>query len=78
MKTIHATYENGVLRPAESLDIPSGTRVELLLREADDDPVAVLRARYPDSFGGRSREEGEAMMKAIDGEFERIDPDAWK
>lgn len=78
MKTIRATYEDGVFRPAEHLDLASGTQVELFLKEPADDPAALLRARYPDSFGGRSRDEGEAMMKIIDDEFERIDPDAWK
>ena len=78
MKTILAIYENGVLRPAEKLELPAGTQVELLLREPQDDPVTVLRTRYPDSFGGFSPADGEQIMQAIDEEFERIDPDAWK
>lgn len=78
MKTIHATYENGVLTLEERLDLPSGAKVELLLREPDDELVESLRARFPKSYGWLSREEGEAMMKAIDEEFGRIDPDAWK
>ena len=78
MKVIHATYENGSLILTEQLPLPAGTQVELLLREPQDDPVDVLRARYPDSFGGFSRAEGEQLMQAIDEEFERINPDAWK
>lgn len=78
MLTIPAVFENGVFRPNTPVDLPSGARVDLMMAESQDDPVAILKARFPDSFGGFPREDGEEMMRAIDEEFERIDPDAWK
>lgn len=78
MRTIRAVYENGVFRPTTPVDLPSGTKVDLILIEPHDDPVAILKARFPNSFGGLSREDGEEMMRIIDEECERIDPDSWK
>jgi len=78
MITIPAVYENGVFRPNAPVNLPSGAKVDLIMPEPQDDPVTILKARFPNSFGGLSREEGEEMMRAIDEEFGRIDPDAWK
>jgi predicted DNA-binding antitoxin AbrB/MazE fold protein len=78
VKTIHATYEDGALRPTERLDLPAGAQVELFLREPQDDPIAVLKMRFPHSFGGLPNRDAEEMMQAIDEEFGRVDPDAWK
>jgi predicted DNA-binding antitoxin AbrB/MazE fold protein len=78
MITIPAVFGNGVFRPNANVDLPSGAKVDLMMVEPQDDPVAILKARFPDSFGGLSREDGEKMMRTIDEEFERIDPDAWR
>ena len=78
MIIIPAVFENGVFKPNAPVDLPSGSKVELIISESQDDPVAIMRARYPNSFGGLPREDGEAMMKIIDEEFGRIDPDVWK
>lgn len=78
MKTIYATYENGMLKPSELLELPSGARVELLLCEPQDDPVAILRMRYPDSFGGMSPEVGEELKQIIEEEFGHVNLDEWK
>lgn len=78
MKSIPAIFEDGVFKPQVSVELSSGARVELIVSEPSDDPVTTLRARFPKSFGGMSRAEGQAMMKDIDEEFERIDPDAWR
>lgn len=78
MIMIPAIYQDGVFKPDTPVDLPSGSKVDLMVSGPQDDPVAILKARFPDSFGGFPREQGEEIIKAIDGEFERIDPDAWK
>ena len=78
MITIPAVYENGVFGPNAPVNLPSGAKVELIMAEPQDDPVAILKARFPNSFGGLSDEDAEEMRKAIEEECERIDPDAWK
>jgi len=47
MRLIQAIYENGVFRPITPVDLPSGTHVDLILIEPEDDPVAILKARFP-------------------------------
>lgn len=37
VKTVTATYENGLLRPAEPLPLEEGQRVELTVSTPDDD-----------------------------------------
>jgi len=78
MITIPAVYENGVFKPNAPVDLPSGAKVDLIVSEPQDDAVAILKARFPNSFGGLSDEDAEEMRKAIEEECERIDPDAWK
>ena len=77
MRTILAIYENGVFRPQEPIDLPSGSRVVISLPD-DRDPVEVMRERFPLSFGALSDEDAEKMKRAIEEECERIDPDAWR
>jgi len=36
--SIHAIYENGVLRPTESVGLPEGCEVEVELRSVPTDP----------------------------------------
>lgn len=78
MLTIPAVFENGIFRPNTPVDLPSGTQVNLIMAEPQDDPVAILKARFPNSFGGLSREDGEEMMKAIEEACERVDLDEWR
>ena len=78
MLTITAVFENGVFRPNAPVDLPSGAKVDLIMPEPLDDPVAIMKARFPNSFGGLSNEDAEEMRKGIEEECERIDPDAWK
>ena len=77
MKTIPAIYENGVFRPKEQVTLPPGAEVEVIIRDQRD-PVEILRERYPLSFGAISDEDAEEMMRIIEEECERIDPDDWK
>jgi len=78
MLTIPAVFENGVFKPNAPVALPSGAKVDLIVPEPQDDPVTILKARFPNSFGGLSDEDAEEMRKAIEEECERIDPDAWK
>lgn len=82
MRTIHAVYENGVFRPKEPVSLASGSEVELVVSESavgkPDDPVAILRARYPDSFGIMPAEDADEMQQIIDEEFGQVNPDDWR
>lgn len=77
MKTIEATYENGVFRPTESVSMPAGTKVRVLV-ESDEELIARMKARYPNSFGIITPEEGDEMMRIIDEEFGKVDPNEWR
>lgn len=78
MKSISAIYENGVFKPKAPVNLSPGAEVDLLLIESEDDPVKILKARFPRSFGGLPPEDAAEMMKAIEEEFGRIDPDDWR
>jgi predicted DNA-binding antitoxin AbrB/MazE fold protein len=78
MITIPAVFEHGVFKPNAPVDLPSGAKVDLIVAGPQDDPVAIMKARFPNSFGGLSDEDAEAMRKAIEEECERIDPNDWK
>ena len=43
MKTIHAIYENGVFRPVDRVELPEGTRVNIVLQTSST-TVAVLES----------------------------------
>lgn len=78
MKSIPATYENGVFKPQSPVDLPQGARVDLLVSEPQDDPVAVLKTRFPNSFGIMPREDADEMQRIIDEEFGKVNPDDWR
>jgi predicted DNA-binding antitoxin AbrB/MazE fold protein len=71
--TTEAIYENGVLRPLKPLEgLKEHSRVTVTVTEGDmPHPLADLAGTLP-------REDAEEMMRAIEAEFERIDPDEWK
>jgi len=68
LKTIHAIYEHGVLRPVEPLEgITENASVELTISLEQGAPQPFLR------FAGiLSEEEADSMMKIVADEFERI------
>lgn len=78
MRTIPAVFENGVFRPQTPVNYQPGTRLDLIVPDPDDDAVAILKARFPNSFGGLPDKDAQEMIKAIEEECERVDPDAWK
>jgi len=74
LKTIHAIYEHGVLRPVEPLEgITENANVEVTISLEKGVTQPLLR------FAGiLSEEEATSMMKIVADEFERINPDEWK
>ena len=72
MIIVPAVFDEGVFKPIDPIDLPHGSKVELIVTRPHDDPVAVLKIRYPQSFGVLAREDGECLMKIIDEQFGRI------
>ena len=77
MKTITAIYEDGVFKPTSPVSLKSGTEVDIVVPEGEEDAVAILKARFPGSFGGLPDKDAAEMMEAIEEEFERVDRDGW-
>lgn len=75
--TIPAVYENGVFRPKAPVELSPGTDVQLIVQE-DIDPVAIMKARFPESFGILDPEAADEMQKIVDEEFGKVNPDEWR
>ena len=78
VKRLHAVYEHGILRPLEPIDgIEENAEVELTL---SIDLSIEKKGIHPIlRFAGiLKEEEADQMMKAVDDEFERVNPDEWK
>lgn len=73
-KTIHAIYEHGILRPLELIEgIGENTEVEVTLAVKQKELSPILR------FAGiLSEEEANTMLRIVEEEFERVNPDEWK
>lgn len=74
VKTIHAIYKRGVLKPLEPIEgIGENTKVEVTISTEKDVSLPFLK------FAGiLSEEEANKMMKVVDDEFERINQDEWR
>ncbi|MBI4378783.1 MAG: antitoxin family protein [Nitrospinae bacterium] len=74
IKTIHAIYEHGVLRPLKPIeDIKENTKVEVTISIEKEVSHPILR------FAGiLSDDEADKMMKTVEDEFEWINPNEWK
>lgn len=77
MTTVAAVFENGVFRPVIPVVLPQGVRVEVCIPDSDRATPDGLRARFPLSCGVLPPEEADEIMRVIDGEFGRVDADAW-
>jgi predicted DNA-binding antitoxin AbrB/MazE fold protein len=75
MRSIPAIFQDGVFRPKERVELSPGAEVEVILPD-ERDPVEIMAERFPLSFGAITDEDAEGMKRAIEEEFERIDPDA--
>lgn len=73
-KTIHAIYEHGILRPLELIEgIGENTEVEVTIAVKQKELSPILR------FAGiLSEEEANTMLRIVEEEFERVNPDEWK
>ncbi len=73
-KTIHAIYEHGILRPLEPIEgIRENSEVELTIAVKQKEVSPVRR------FAGiLSEEEANRMLRIVEEEFERVNPDEWK
>ncbi len=78
MKTIQATFENGVFRPKEPVNLPQGQEVEISVPDEEETVTSQAREGRPQSFGCMPKKDAEEMERAIEEEFERIEPDEWK
>lgn len=73
VKTIHAIYEHGVLRPLEPIkDIKENSEVEITVAIQEKASHPFLR------FAGiLNEEEADKMIKIVEDEFEKVNPDEW-
>lgn len=73
-KTIHAIYEHGVLKPLEPIEgLKENTEVMVTVSLGKEGAHPILR------FAGiLSEDKANTMMKIVEEEFERINPDEWK
>ncbi len=74
VKTFYAVYEHGVIKPLEPIKgIEENTELEVVVSTEKKLQSPLIR------FAGiLSNEEADNMMKVVDNEFERINPDDWK
>jgi len=72
-KTIKAIYEHGVLRPLDPLEgIEESGQVDVKVLTDEERQQAFRRLA-----GSISSEDADEMMRIIDEEFERVNPDEW-
>ncbi len=74
VKTFHAIFKHGVLKPLEPVEgIEENTELEVVVSTEKKIQSPLIR------FSGiLSEEEADDMMKVVDNEFERINPDDWR
>ena len=73
-RTVHALYENGILRPLEPLegvDEHSRVRLTIELEPKRPHPLADCVGILPD-------EDAQEMLAIIQEEFERVDGEEWR
>lgn len=72
-KQIEVVFEDGVLKPLRPIDWLEEHRQVTVV-------VDVPSKKHPLEgwVGSVSKEDADAMRKAIDEEYERVDPDDWK
>lgn len=73
IKTIHAIYKHGTLRPLEPIEgIKENAEVEITIitKEPKRHPLAEVCGIMP-------KEDAEEMLKIIEEEFEKVNPDEW-
>lgn len=72
-KTIHAVYEQGVLRPLEPLEgIPEQSEVILTVA-----PLAISGPSWEKLCGILPKEDADEMRRIAEAEFETVNVDEW-
>jgi predicted DNA-binding antitoxin AbrB/MazE fold protein len=73
-KTIHAIYKNGLLNPLDPIEgIKENTEVEITISLLKGVSHPIMR------FAGMlSEEDADKMMRTVEEEFEKVNPDEWK
>jgi len=74
MQTIHAIYRNGLLSPIGSIEgIMDNTEVEITISPLKGAVHPLMR------FAGiLSAEDADSMLKVVEDEFEKVNPNDWK
>jgi predicted DNA-binding antitoxin AbrB/MazE fold protein len=76
VKTIRATYQNGVLRHAGPLGLPEGTRIRIAIQESDS--LARARERFRSVIGTIPPDELKQMEADIREAFGEAEPHDWQ
>lgn len=72
-RTINAVYENGVLRPLESLEgVAEHAQVKLTIESVDSAAVGLT-----DCIGSLPDEDATEIRRIVESEFEQVHPDEW-
>ncbi|MEI8194922.1 MAG: antitoxin family protein [Phycisphaerae bacterium] len=75
VRTIDAIYENGVFRPVQPAEgFKEHERVCIAVLPAESGDVHPMLKHC----GALSHEDAQAMLKVIQDEFEKVDPNEWK
>jgi predicted DNA-binding antitoxin AbrB/MazE fold protein len=77
MRTIPAVFENGVFKPEAPVSLVPGARVEIVLPDEGMATSEELRLRFPNACAALSAQDADEIMRIIDEEFGRIDPNDW-
>lgn len=79
MRTIQATFENGVFRPETAVDLAPGAQVAVLVPDEDECPTPEeMKRLYPRSWGVLPRDEADRIRAAIEEARQEVDPNAWQ
>ena len=74
--TIEAIYENGVLRPVTPIQgVAEHQRLKVTIEDTSSVPI---HPALQNCFGILPDDEANRMIRDIDEEFEKVDPNEWK
>lgn len=76
MQTIKAIYTEGVLKPVTPLkDVAENAEVTLTV---ESQPHTTPRGPLEGWVGGVSNEDTAELLRVVEEEFEKVDPNEWK
>lgn len=74
MKTVEATYEDGVFKPRTPIELPAGIEVRVIIPDTRH-PREIMAERFPGTWGALSDEDAAIMKRVIEEDCERIEYD---